>query len=217
MSVVRRPWFALPLVVVTLLSACATYVPGEPVPAVGFDDRPSDAAASPSPGRSPNDSPNDGADDTAQRAADQPLDTDRVRPCDLFSPADLEPLGGPHGQPHPGNPTPHSCTFALPAPDGAAAHSDAGRDTAAVGYHRPFAEAAQAQPDGVRTGVRGRASWLYCEVVDGFQTCTATTAVGSDRSLLTMVSLRATSAADAAERLHQLTTAALDKLPPASR
>ena len=177
------------------LSGCSTDVAGRPIPAAGFLEHPESEApqtrsAIAQPPRIP-----------APRG-----DTDA---CGLLSPEDLSPVGGVAGPPHPGSPVPGACAHLLGGgPDGP-------DNTAAAGFHDPFPAIAQRQPRGVEVDVRGYSSWLYCESVTGYQTCTAATAIRSDRSLLTMLSLKDASAADTAERLFGLTTAALQKLPPA--
>ncbi|MHA6802742.1 DUF3558 family protein [Salinifilum ghardaiensis] len=193
----RRLRFALPCGAAALLLGCAAQVPGEPIPAAGFTDPP------------PQDTP--GAARPVQ--IPRPLRT-AGDPCALLGPRDLEPVGGLRGRPHPGNPFPETCTFPLGAPGNGGGRADRARNTAAAGFHRSYEKTARQQPEGVRTAVRGYSSWLYCEVVRGFQTCTATTAVTEERSLVTMLSLRGAAAADTTARLHGLTEAALKRLRP---
>ncbi|RRO19462.1 DUF3558 domain-containing protein [Saccharopolyspora rhizosphaerae] len=171
------------------LAACASDVAGTPVPAAGFMEHPETTQ-------------------TRSAIATPPRIPDprgEVDPCTLLSPADLAPVGGAAGPPHPGSPVPGACAHLL------GGHPD---NTAAAGFHEPFPVLAQRQPRGVEVDVHGYSSWLYCESVTGYQTCTAATAIRSDRSLLTMLSLKDASAADTADRLFGLTSAALRKLPP---
>ncbi|MEB3368018.1 DUF3558 domain-containing protein [Saccharopolyspora mangrovi] len=172
------------------LTSCASDVVGRPIPAAGFQEHPE-------------------APQTRSAIATPPripAPRGEVGPCTLLSPADLGQVGGVAGPPHPGNPVPGACAHLLGGqPD----------NTAAAGFHEPYPAIAQRQPRGVEVDVHGYSSWLYCEPVTGYQTCTAATAIRSDRSLLTMLSLKDASAADTADRLFGLTTAALQKLPPA--
>ncbi|MHA6798762.1 DUF3558 domain-containing protein [Bounagaea algeriensis] len=201
MSAARRFRFALSCGAAVLLLGCAAQIPGRPIPAAGFTDPPQETPGPAAPGAAtPVQIPR------PLRAAGDP--------CALLDPHDLEPVGGLHGSPHPGNPFPDTCTFPLGTPGDGEGRGGAARNTAAAGFHRPYAEAAREQPDGVATSVRGYSSWLYCEVVQGFQTCTATTAVTEERSLVTMLSLRDAAAADTTARLHGLTEAALQRLRP---
>ncbi|WP_406692412.1 DUF3558 domain-containing protein [Saccharopolyspora sp. ID03-671] len=172
------------------LTGCASDVAGTPIPAAGFHDQPE-------------------ATQTRSAIATPPSipgPRGEVDPCTLLAPADLVPVGGAVGPPHPGNPVPGACAHLL------GGHPD---NTAAAGFHEPYPVLAKRQPRGVEVDVLGYSSWLYCEPVTGYQTCTAATAIRSDRSLLTMLSLKDASAADTADRLFGLTTTALRKLPPA--
>lgn len=127
-------------------------------------------------------------------------------PCALLAPEDLAALGGLAGPPHVDQPVAGACTHPLTSgPDNAAA----------AGFYDPVEAVAERQPRGVAVDVEGRPAWLYCELVDAHQTCTAATSLGPHHSLLTMLSLRDTSAADTTDHLFGLTTAALHRLPPA--
>ncbi|TDD05761.1 DUF3558 domain-containing protein [Saccharopolyspora terrae] len=172
------------------LSGCSTAVVGSPIPAAGFQEHPETPQTRSAIAQPPR----------------IPAPRGEVDPCTLLSPDDLVPVGGVAGPPRPGNPVPGACAHLL------GGHPD---NTAAAGFHEPFTSIARRQPRGVEVDVRGYSSWLYCEPVTGYQTCTAATAIRSDRSLLTMLSLKDASAADTADRLFGLTTAALGKLPPA--
>ncbi|WP_245776037.1 DUF3558 domain-containing protein [Saccharopolyspora flava] len=172
------------------LAGCAADVSGTPIPAAGFQDQPEATETRSAIATPPN----------------IPAPRGEVDPCTLLAPADLVPVGGVVGPPHPGNPVPGACAHLLGGqPD----------NTAAAGFHEPYRVLAQRQPRGVEVDVLGYSSWLYCEPVTGYQTCTAATAIRPDRSLLTMLSLKDASAADTADRLFGLTSAALRKLPPA--
>lgn len=127
-------------------------------------------------------------------------------PCALLAPQDLDAVGGAAGPPHPDEPLPGSCTRMLAAGPG---------NSAGAGFHEPLDAARQRQPDGTAVQVAGYRAWLYCEEAGGFQTCSATTGIAPERSLLTLLSVRGASAADTSEMLQGLTEAALQKLPPA--
>lgn len=168
------------------LTGCTTAIPGEPVPAAGFHDPPEQWSSS-------------------EAAVPVPRATDGFDPCQLLTQQELAVAGGGTGVSHPDNPLPGVCSFPLAGELG---------NTAAVGFHEAYESAPQRQPRGVRTEVEGHSVWLYCEVVETYQTCTATTAIRRDRSLLTMLSVRNASAADVSDMLFHLTKAALHKLPP---
>ncbi|WP_433871727.1 DUF3558 family protein [Saccharopolyspora sp. CA-218241] len=145
-------------------------------------------------------------DDSASIAAiPTPRAVTGVDPCTLLAPADLDQAGGTTGGPYPGNPTPRTCTYAL----GGAQPGN----TAAVGFNDEFEAAKAKQPRGVDVDVEGHSAWLYCDVIDGFQTCTATAAINAEHTLVTMLSLRGATAADTTDVLQDLTTAALRNLP----
>ncbi|GAA0524179.1 hypothetical protein GCM10011581_44900 [Saccharopolyspora subtropica] len=127
-----------------------------------------------------------------------------IDPCNLLTPADLALVGGPVGPPHPDNPIAGSCAHLL---------GSGPENTAAAGFYEPFEKAANRQPRGVQVDVEGHSAWLYCELVSGYQTCTAATAIHQDHSMLTMLSMQGASAADTSDQLFQLTRAALGKLP----
>lgn len=201
MSTARRFRFALSCGAAVLLLGCAAQLPGRPIPAAGFTEPRQETAGPATP------------DPATPAQIPRPLHP-AGDPCALLDPHDLARVGGLDGSPHPGNPFPDTCTFPLGAPGDDEGHGGAARNTAAAGFHRPYGAAAREQPDGVATSVRGYSSWLYCEVVQGFQTCTATTAVSEERSLVTMLSLRGAAAADTTTRLHDLTEAALQRLRP---
>ncbi|RKT82929.1 Protein of unknown function [Saccharopolyspora antimicrobica] len=129
-----------------------------------------------------------------------------IDPCALLAPEDLAPFGGPAGHPHPDQPFPGACTHPL---------TNGPANAAAAGFYDPVAAVTERQPGGAAVDVEGRPAWLYCELVDAHQTCTAATSLGPDRSLLTMLTLRDASAADTADHLFGLTTAALRRLSPA--
>ncbi|MDA3627815.1 DUF3558 family protein [Saccharopolyspora sp. WRP15-2] len=188
MTAVRRRALVVPMLLLCATTACTPPVPGEPVPAAGFRDEPQTSTAVQ---RSESPTPRDGAG---------------IDPCSLLAPQDLAALGGPVGQPHPDQPVPGACTHQLTSgPD----------NVAGAGFYDPVPVVAQHQPRGVAVEVEGRSAWLYCELIDAHQTCTAATELGPDRSLLTMLSLQDASAADTTDHLFGLTTAALHKLPPA--
>ncbi|MBE9374463.1 DUF3558 domain-containing protein [Saccharopolyspora sp. HNM0983] len=173
------------MVLLPVLAGCSTLVTGRPVPAAGF------APSAPE------------HRDPSGPVARTTAGTD---PCTLLTPDDLEPVGGADGPPHPDNPLPGACTQMLGAGPG---------NSAGAGFHEPLDAARDRQPEGTPVEVDGHAAWLYCAEVDGFQTCTATTGIAPERSLLTLLSVRGASAADTAGMLHGLTSAALHKLPPA--
>lgn len=178
------------LVLLPTLAGCSTLVTGRPVPAAGFAPSTSDRQDPPVP------------DDT-QPAPRAIADTD---PCALLAPRDLEPVGGAEGPPHPDNPLPGTCTRMLAAGPG---------NSAGAGFHEPLDVAREHQPAGTPVQLAGYPAWLYCDEVDGFQTCSATTGITAEHSLLTLLSVRDASAADTSGLLHGLTEAALRKLPPA--
>ena len=169
------------------LSGCSAPIPGQPVPAAGFQDV--EQTTSP----------------TAEVRIPRPRRTD-VDPCTLLAPQDLALVGGAVGPPRPGNPTPQTCSQPL---------GGAPEDAAAAGYHLPYADAVARQSRGVPVDIEGHSSWLYCELIDTHQTCTAATAVRQDRTLVTMLSKQGASAADTSDQLFRLTTAALGRLPAA--
>lgn len=174
---VRR---SAPLLLLCAVTACSTPVPGEPVPAVGFQEPPTRATA------------------VGQHSLPASVD-----PCTLLTPEDLVALGGTAGPPRPDQPMPGVCSYPL---------TSAPANAAAVGLYHPLEVVAARQPGGVAVEVEGRSAWLYCELVDGHQTCTATTALAPDRSLLTMLTVEGASAADTTDHLFGLTTAALHRL-----
>ncbi|GAA2817105.1 DUF3558 family protein [Saccharopolyspora taberi] len=177
----------LPIGLASVLSGCAMAIPGEPIPAAGFQD----------------------SERTSAPAADvripQPRRTD-VDPCALLAPEDLALAGGATGPPRPGNPTPRTCSHPV---------GGGPQDAAAAGYHVPLAEAAARQSRGVPVDIEGYSSWLYCEYIEAHQTCTATTAVRRDQTLVTLLSKQGATAADTSDQLFRLTKAALGRLPAA--
>ncbi|MDA3646443.1 DUF3558 domain-containing protein [Saccharopolyspora indica] len=129
-----------------------------------------------------------------------------IDPCALLAPEDLAAFGGPAGPPHLDQPVPGACTHPL---------TSGPANAAAAGFYDPVEAVTARQPGGAAVDVEGRPAWLHCELVDAHQTCTAATSLGPDRSLLTALTLRDASAADTADHLFGLTTAALRRLPPA--
>jgi uncharacterized protein DUF3558 len=172
------------------VTGCAAPVPGEPIPAAGFREN----------------TPQPRSTVAAQVRIPVPRNSDGIDSCGLLTPADLAVVGGPVGPPHPGNPIAGACAQLL---------ASGSENTAAAGFYDSYEAAVSRQPRGVPVDVEGYSAWLYCELVDTHQTCTATTAIQSDRTLLTMLSVQGASAADTSDQLFQLTTAALHKLPPA--
>ncbi|MER6990795.1 DUF3558 family protein [Saccharopolyspora hirsuta] len=185
MTVVRRCALMAPMLLLCTATACSPPVPGEPVPAAGFRDEPTTSSA-------------------GQTNVTSPRDAAGIDPCTLLTPQDLAALGGPVGPPHPDQPVPGACSHAL---------TSGPENAAAAGFYDPLRVVAERQPRGVAVEVEGRSAWLYCELVDAHQTCTAATELGPDRSLLTMLTLRDASAADTTDHLFGLTTAALHRLP----
>ncbi|WP_249124495.1 DUF3558 domain-containing protein [Saccharopolyspora erythraea] len=173
------------------MGACANPIQGDPIPAAGFygDD--------PQP-------------PTAPRASEpqipQPRRVDGLDPCTLFAPEDFARVGGAVGPPRPGTPLPSTCSHAL---------GGGPEDAVGAGFHLPYAEVVTRQPAGAPVAVDGHSTWLYCELVDVHQTCTASTAISQDRTLLTLLSKQGATAADTADQLFALTTSALRRLPPA--
>lgn len=127
-----------------------------------------------------------------------------VDPCSLLAPPELAAVGGAIGPPHRDEPLPGSCTSII---------GGGPEDSVGAGFHVPYQEAVPQQPRGVPVDVDGHSAWLYCEILDEYQTCTAVTAIRDDASLLTLLSKHNTSAADATDMLYGLTRAALRKLP----
>lgn len=181
---------------VALTSACTEPVGGEPVPATTLRSSPSSGAEHPSP-RAPAPAPEVPSIPSTRSIAG-------VDPCGLLAPQELEPVGGALGPPHRDEPLLGSCTNLV---------GGGPEDSAGAGFHVPYQQAMDQQPRGAPVAVDGHSAWLYCEVVEEYQTCTAVTAIREDASLLTMLSKRDTSAADAADMLFGLTSAALSKLP----
>ncbi|MBB5153107.1 DUF3558 domain-containing protein [Saccharopolyspora phatthalungensis] len=191
MTIVRRCVLVLPVLFLSAVTGCAAQVPGEPIPAAGFHDN--------YPGQ-----PRSSIATHANIAT--PRNPDGIAPCALLTPADLAVVGGAVGSPHPDNPIAGACAQLL---------ASGPENTAAAGFYDPYEIAVSRQPRGVPVDVEGHSVWLYCELVNTHQTCTAATAIRSDRTLLTMLSMQGASAADTSDQLFQLTTAALHKLPPA--
>ncbi|MCI2416203.1 DUF3558 domain-containing protein [Saccharopolyspora sp. K220] len=190
MIAVRRCVLVLPMLLLCAVTGCAARVPGEPIPAAGFHENPAQPRSTA----------------TAPARIAVPRNPDGFDPCGLLTPADLAVVGGPVGPPHPDNPITGACAHLL---------ASGPENTAAAGFYESYEIAASRQPRGVPVDVEGHSTWLYCELVDTHQTCTAATAIRSDRSLLTMLSMQGASAADTSDQLFQLTTTALHKLPPA--
>ncbi|MER7014517.1 DUF3558 family protein [Saccharopolyspora sp. NPDC000359] len=188
MTAVRGYALIPPVLLLCATTACAPPVPGEPVPAAGFRDEPTTSATRPGDLTSPLPTSSSGTD-----------------PCTLLAAEDLAALGGSTGTPHPNQPMPGVCTHPL---------TSGPENAAAAGYYDPLRAVTERQPGGVAVEVEGRSAWLYCELVDAHQTCTAATELGPDRTLLTMLTLRDASAADTTDHLFGLTTAALRHLPP---
>ncbi len=184
----RRPFVVLSAFLLAALTGCAAPVAGRPVPAAGFQDEPQ-----------PRSTPTPSADIPVPRRVDG------IDPCGLLAPEDLAPLGGAAGGPLPHDPTPDTCTHPL---------ASAPANAAGAGFGGPYRTAAARQPRGLPVSVDGHSTWLYCELVDTHQTCTATTAIRDDRTLLTLLSAQGSSAADTTDALYRLTEAALHRLPP---
>ncbi|WP_237710548.1 DUF3558 family protein [Saccharopolyspora spinosa] len=194
MTTVRRCAFMLPMLLLCTVAGCASKIPGEPIPAAGFHEN---HPAEPAQPRST---------DAVQAHIAIPRNFDGIDPCTLLTPADLAVVGGPVGPPHPDNPIAGTCSQLLTS----------GREnTAAAGFYEPYEVVSRRQPRGVQLNIEGHSAWLYCELVNSHQTCTAATAIRSDRTLLTMLSMQGAAAADTADQLGKLTAAALHKLPPA--
>ncbi|MGW5649061.1 DUF3558 family protein [Saccharopolyspora sp. NPDC003752] len=193
MTIVRRCAFLLPMLLLFAATACAAQVSGEPVPAAGFYDATTPPPQPPS------------AAVTQVRIA-TPRNIEGIDACGLLTPVDLAEVGGPVGPPHANNPIAGACAHLL---------ASGPENTAAAGFYEPFDAAFRRQPRGVPSDIEGHTSLLYCELVSNHQTCTAATAIRSDRTLLTMLSMQGASAADTADQLFRLTAAALHKLPPA--
>lgn len=191
----RRLLFALPLwFAVPMLSGCTESISGQP-----------EAVPDPAPSTSPSDSNRKRASGVVgEPRIPAPRSIEGIDPCSLLTPQELAGVGGAIGPPHPDNPLPGACSHLV---------GGGPEDSAGAGFHLPYSQAAAKQPRGVQVSVDGHSTWLYCEVIEDYQTCTATTAVRQDRSLLTLLSKRSTSAADTADMLFALTRGALSKLP----
>lgn len=189
-AVIRLRRCLATLVLLPVLAGCTTLVTGRPVPAAGFAPSTPEHQGRPEP-------------DNEQPGPRAIAGTD---PCALLLPQDLGPVGGAEGPAHPDNPIPGACTRMLAAGPG---------NSAGAGFHEPLDAAREHQPEGTQVQVAGYPAWLYCDEVAGFQTCTATTGIAPEHSLLTLLSVRGASAADTSGMLHGLTGAALAKLPPA--
>ncbi len=182
----------IPLAVLVLgLSGCGTQIAGHPEPAAGFG-QPDESAAPVTSNTNP-----------VPPTIPQPRGIN-LDPCSLLTPEDLAAVGEPAGPPRPDDPTPGICAHGLRFEQNAAA----------AGFDVPFTEVAARQPGGTATAIEGHSTWLYCEKREVYQTCAAATAVREDRTLVTLLSLHGATAADTAEALHGLTSAALSKLPP---
>lgn len=182
---------------VVLLTACTEPVSGRPAPATTLQSPATDRedAGNISPRTSiPPDEPR------IPRARS----IAGVDPCSLLAPPELAAVGGAIGPPHRDEPLPGSCTNIV---------GGGPEDSVGAGFHVPYREAVAQQPRGVPVAVDGHSAWLYCEIVEEYQTCTAVTAIREDASLLTLLSKHNTSAADTTDMLFGLTRTALSKLP----
>ncbi|WP_245761648.1 DUF3558 family protein [Saccharopolyspora shandongensis] len=193
MTIVRRCAFLLPMLLLFAATACAAQVSGEPIPAAGFYDN-----------TTPPTQPRSTA--VTQVRIATPRGTEGIDPCGLLTPVDLAEVGGPVGPPHPDSPIAGTCAHLL---------ASGTENTAAAGFYEPYQVVVTRQPRGAATDIEGHSAWLYCELVNAHQTCTAATAIRTDRTLVTMLSMQGASAADTSDQLFRLTTAALHKLPPA--
>lgn len=189
----RSCLLALPMCLAVLTaSGCAQPISGQAQPVPGF--RQTEARPQPQRTSATSDQPRIPA----------PRKVAGVDPCGLLTPQDLGSVGGAIGPPHPNNPLAGTCSHLV---------GGGPEDSAGAGFHVAYQQAVAKQPRGVAVDVEGHSAWLYCEVVEAYQTCTATTAVRADQSLLVLLSKRDRSAADTADALFRLTRAALRKLP----
>lgn len=180
------------------LAGCGREVSGDPTAAAGF--RPGEASGGPRPTTAVS-----GAPQVSRASA--PRGVDGVDPCGLLQPADLGALGGAKGEPRRGEPVPDGCFYSL---GGGAAH-----DSVAVGFFKPLDQVKAEQPGGREFDTEGYPTWFRCRVDNGYQTCTAAVGVRPDRTLLTVLSKRDTSADTVRDALNAVTVAALHRLPTA--